>query len=88
MSDSDVGFVGTTPDPVGQGDTLTIHFCNPSLANQTITIDVKDGLGGHETVTMTLDEEGKGTATFTVPTTWTGIILQHESVPDHAVDVG
>lgn len=81
-------FAGTNPSPVPAGGTLTIKFDNPSLAGTTVTVDLTNEEGTVDTVNITLNASGKGSATWTVPTTgWDLVLLSHSTSEDHTVVV-
>jgi len=75
-----------TPDPVSTGSDLTIGFENASLANQDVTIKVFDG-NDTDSITIHLDANGQGSATWEVPDTAITVILSQETSADHTVGV-
>ena len=54
------------------GQTATISYSNPSLANQQIVVEVSGGypIVFTEAVTIQLDASGRGTGTWTVKSGW------------------
>jgi len=50
------------------GSTATISYANASLANQEVTIEISGGfpVPQFQTITIQLDETGKGSGTWTV----------------------
>lgn len=59
-----------TPDVLNVGDQATISYSNPSLAGQLVTIRIDNGSRSNRietTITIQLDADGKGVATWTVP---------------------
>ncbi|MCK5945592.1 MAG: hypothetical protein KAI24_26620 [Planctomycetes bacterium] len=60
----------TVPTVLNAGTSASISYSNPALANQTIVIDVDDGMRTNTQTTqieITLDASGKGTVSWTVP---------------------
>lgn len=81
-------FAGTTPDPVARGSTLSVHFSNPDLAGQSVTVTIIDDNGVGETLEIQLDKKGSGSTEWTVPASWGDFAtLQHETSDDHSVAV-
>ncbi len=82
-------FEGTHPDPVQEGNSLTIEFDNPDLAGQTVTVQAFPAGGGDGVnIQIDLDTDGKGTTEWTVPTGWApALTLEHPTSRDHGVDV-
>lgn len=62
--------LGVNPDPLVAGGVATITYSNPALAEQTVVIDIDNGLRRgtiKTTVTIVLDSNGNGSTTWTVP---------------------
>ncbi|MCR9246346.1 MAG: hypothetical protein NXI31_15040 [bacterium] len=62
--------MSVNPDPLTEGGTATISYSDPSKANQTITIDIDNGMRRKPkkaTVTIQLDENGEGATSWAVP---------------------
>ena len=75
-----------TPDPCSPGDTLTICFDGiPGTASPT-TVTLTDAAGHGTTIQISLNAQGYGCTTWTVPL-WNGVIAQHPDSSDHAVVV-
>lgn len=76
-------FTGT-PSSGTRGSPIDICFENPDLAGQTVTITITDG--DTTTVDIELDLSGKGTASWTIPASWTDcVVLQHDTSEDYLV---
>jgi hypothetical protein len=66
--------LSVNPHVLTQGSVATISYSNKNLANQTVLIRIDDGMRKNTqtaTVEIVLDEEGKGTGTWSVPN-WVG----------------
>lgn len=64
-----------TVDPSGvlqAGTSVTVDYSNPSLANTDVTIEICGGfpVASIERVTIHLDDQGKGSGSWTVNGTW------------------
>ena len=81
-------FDGTEPDPVGAGDKVNVHFCNPALAGKTILVTLSNGDGASTTLAIVLGADGCGVSSWTVPSSnWDQVLLSHETSQDHTVAV-
>ena len=59
-----------TPDGLTAGSSAEISFSDPSLANQTVLVEIDDGgviSTRFEYVTVQLDSNGNGSGSWTVP---------------------
>ncbi len=65
--------MAVNPDPLTAGGSATVTYSDPSQANQSIVVDIDNGMQrGTQTSTLVieLDEHGEGSAVWEVPTTW------------------
>jgi hypothetical protein len=62
------GTLTVTPGPLTVGQEVSIQYSNPNMAGQAVDVEINDCMGGPtQVVRMQLDENGNGTATWTVP---------------------
>ena len=81
-------FAGTEPSPVNAGGLLSIKYEDASKPNTVVTIQISNGEGTSDTITITLDAEGKGQNDWDVPGEgWDEVVLQHPESMDHTVAV-
>ncbi|MFQ5505853.1 MAG: hypothetical protein ACE5F1_13815 [Planctomycetota bacterium] len=73
-------------EPPSVGQEVEISFDNPGLANKTVTIEITDGGTGHDSITIDLDGDGKGSTTWEVPA-WHGFTLSHSTSLDHSSSI-
>lgn len=65
--------LSVTPDVLQAGSSTTVTYSNPSMAGQTVVIEVDNGMrGGGETMSIEidLDENGVGRKNWNVPLWW------------------
>jgi hypothetical protein len=62
----------TVPASAAAGSDISVQYHNPGLAGQQVVILVQGGVPSvTREIPITLDANGKGSATWTVPTGWT-----------------
>lgn len=77
-----------TPSIVSPGDDITITYSNPLKANQTITVELDNGGDETASVEITLDSNGAGSGTWSVPTSgWNVINANAPNAPEANVVV-
>lgn len=88
MTEQQGTFWASTPTQVTAGQQFTISVNSPTQAGETITVGVylDDGTPGTPpSVSITLDVDGKGSATYTMPTNTSFLTLTAENQSDHTV---
>jgi hypothetical protein len=78
------GTLSVSPDTLLAGDEATIQFSNPAMAGQKITITITSGDPARpetQTIRITLDEDGKGSAQWDVPS-WNSALFSAPSAAD------
>lgn len=85
MSNPPERFSGT-PTVAAEGETITIQF--EGTPNETVTVTIKYD-GGPETIDISLDGSGKGSADWTVPSgTGGAVTLSAPGSADWAIAIG
>jgi len=68
------------------GENIEVHFTNPGLANQTVTVIASNDDGDEIPIQIKLDEKGKGKASFTLPN-WDILSLDHPTSESHVIGI-
>ena len=61
-----------TPTTSTPGTPIPVSYTNPDRAGQTVDIEIDDDAGNVTTVSVTLDDQGKGSFTHTPPSGYVG----------------
>lgn len=74
-TDAPAATLSVGPSILTAGGQATVKYFNPAKAGQQVVVEIDDG--GYPTpktsfILVTLDNEGAGTGTWTVPTDWDG----------------
>lgn len=79
--------ISASPSPVDAGDELTIEYSG-GASGGSVTLDLDNGHGDERQVTVSLDESGNGSVTWTVPTTgWTVVNINGPDAQQETVIV-
>ncbi|MCB9878077.1 MAG: hypothetical protein H6835_10790 [Planctomycetes bacterium] len=76
------------PSPVLTGGSqVTVTYSNPSLKSQRVVIVVTGDDATTKEIEITLNEQGKGSGSTTVPATWRSAEFAAPSVPNQTLPV-